>query len=144
VALLHLVLLVVDGFPLLQISYSLLTLAVVSTNMLQYPYILVTNPNFLLGSAMTIGNHFMWFNYFSYRPATMLQVATFFALCVWLVPFAYFTSLCSASEALPTTEMTSQSSQKRISLFKDLFNAMSGRPNTTTSPPSDPGFRKQF
>lgn len=47
-------------------------------------------------------DHFLWFNYFTkhYRP--FMDIASFFGLCVWLVPFAYFISLSANDNALPT------------------------------------------
>ncbi|RKP06339.1 transmembrane adaptor Erv26-domain-containing protein [Thamnocephalis sphaerospora] len=148
VAILHILLLVFDGFPLLRTLYSLATLGVVSTNMFQFPNILLSSPNFLLGS-MTIGNHFAWFSYFGTHPATMLQVATFFSICVWLVPFAYFTSLSAGDNTLPTFDADAQTGQTRgrVGLFKSLFNAMAGRSATSVPAsglPNGLNFRKDF
>lgn len=60
-------------------------------------------------------NHYFWFRHFSasqrrYRPSyydppdlpTFTEIASYFGLCVWLVPFALFVSLSASDNVLPT------------------------------------------
>jgi hypothetical protein len=46
-------------------------------------------------------DHFLWFRYFTkyYRP--FMDIASFFGVCVWLIPFTYFISLSANDNALP-------------------------------------------
>ena len=64
-------------------------------------------------------NHFFWFRHFSTPPVThsktsypgyssrplpptFTEIASFFGICVWLVPFALFVSLSAGENVLPT------------------------------------------
>ena len=69
---------------------------------------------------MVLGHHYLWFRYFSdarnlaysnminlYDPIdvpSFSQVASYFGLCVWLVPFALFVSLSAGDNVLPTMD----------------------------------------
>ena len=69
---------------------------------------------------MVLVHHYLWFRYFSdarnraYTNMTSLydpidapsfsQVASYFGLCVWLVPFALFVSLSAGDNVLPTMD----------------------------------------
>ncbi|KAI9592479.1 transmembrane adaptor Erv26 [Syncephalis fuscata] len=139
-----------DGLPLLRVFYSLACLITLSTNMLNFPNIRLSSPTFILGCLMTVVNHFLWFQYFSAHPATLLQVAAFFGICVWLVPFAYFLSLSTGDNSLPTFGQESSSgsgNRGRVSLVKNLIDTMTGRSSTpamTSGLPSGVNFRKDF
>jgi Transmembrane adaptor Erv26 len=60
-------------------------------------------------------NHYFWFRHFSAIPRvpprsrydhidfpTFTEIASYFGLCVWLVPFALFVSLSASDNVLPT------------------------------------------
>lgn len=64
-------------------------------------------------------NHYLWFKHFSNAQArafknmssyyespdnipTFTEIASYFGLCVWLVPFALFVSLSASDNVLPT------------------------------------------
>ena len=61
-------------------------------------------------------NHWVWFSHFStaslvatsrsrYDPSnlpTFTEIASYFGLCVWLVPFSLFVSLSASDNVLPT------------------------------------------
>jgi len=61
-------------------------------------------------------NHYVWFTHFSfsslvaaptsrYDPSnvpTFTEIASYFGLCVWLVPFSLFVSLSASDNVLPT------------------------------------------
>jgi hypothetical protein len=64
---------------------------------------------------LVLVNHYLWFRHFSSapRPAprtrfdptsfpTFTEIASYFGLCVWLVPFALFVSLSASDNVLPT------------------------------------------
>jgi hypothetical protein len=67
--------------------------------------------------ALVIVNHYLWFRHFSVPPAntyssypysrdvdipTFTEIASYFGLCVWLVPFALFVSLSAGENVLPS------------------------------------------
>ena len=62
-------------------------------------------------------NHIFWFRHFSHPPSlpssqynryvsqdmpTFTEIASFFGICVWLVPFALFVSLSAGENVLPS------------------------------------------
>lgn len=66
---------------------------------------------------LVLANHYVWFKHFSAAQSrayqrtshydktdvpTFTQIASFFGLCVWLVPFALFVSLSAGDNVLPT------------------------------------------
>lgn len=68
---------------------------------------------------LVLVNHYLWFRHFSnaqaraFRTAssyyeapdnipTFTEIASYFGLCVWLVPFALFVSLSASDNVLPT------------------------------------------
>lgn len=64
---------------------------------------------------LVLVNHYVWFNHFSnpalvapksrYDPSslpTFTEIASYFGLCVWLVPFSLFVSLSASDNVLPT------------------------------------------
>lgn len=69
-------------------------------------------------AVLVLVNHFFWFRHFSalqqqsYTRMTSMydqpdvpsftEIASFFGLCVWLVPFALFVSLSASDNVLPT------------------------------------------
>lgn len=70
----------------------------------------------MLSCVLVVSNHFLWFGYFSehvpappgygggslgYHPE-FSEIASFFGVCVWLVPFALFVSLSASDNVLPT------------------------------------------
>jgi hypothetical protein len=67
--------------------------------------------------ALVILNHYLWFRHFSAPPQhhsssypysrdpsipTFTEIASYFGLCVWLVPFALFVSLSAGENVLPS------------------------------------------
>ena len=52
---------------------------------------------------LVLVDHFLWFQYFTTtRYFVFVDVAAFFGICVWLIPFAYFISLSANDNALPS------------------------------------------
>ncbi|KAK4686983.1 hypothetical protein P7C73_g3130, partial [Tremellales sp. Uapishka_1] len=124
---LHCLLYFTDGLPFLPILFSALCHLVYLQNFsTSWPYISLTSPKFLLSCALVVGDHFLWFFHFAakaqeakkyrqpkYRyggssklakddsPAFM-DVAAFFAICVWFVPLFLFLSLSANDNALPS------------------------------------------
>ncbi|KAL8790542.1 MAG: hypothetical protein Q9213_000564 [Squamulea squamosa] len=111
---------VVDRFP---ISLSLLSIgshAIYAGNLRHFPSVRLADPIFLLSCVLVILNHFFWFRHFSTPPAispsrsrtanrydytdipSFTEIASFFGICVWLVPFAMFVSLSAGENILPS------------------------------------------
>ncbi|BFZ57889.1 erv26 super protein [Savitreella phatthalungensis] len=124
---------ITDGLPFLLVCLGLASHAVYHYNLATFPFIRVTSGRFIGGALLTVLNHYLWFRHFgaiqrarreylqyghtsdwtSFRrgsssnggppEVTFSQVASFFMLCVWLVPFALFVSLSAGDNVLPTT-----------------------------------------
>jgi len=95
-----------------------------------WPFISLTSPTFILSCVLVVVDHFIWFFYFAgvaqeakkYRAAryrysaqtsaykeapTFLDVATFFAICVWFIPLFLFLSLSANDNVIPSFGMFS-------------------------------------
>lgn len=93
----------------------------------QWPVISIKSITFVASCALVLLSHFLSFRYFSDRSASayphhgrhagrharyantashedsFLDVATYFAVCVWLVPFYLFLSLSANDNVLPSS-----------------------------------------
>ncbi|CCK70018.1 Svp26p KNAG_0D02690 [Huiozyma naganishii CBS 8797] len=113
-------LLIFDKFPFKLTVFAIASHVLYLQNMKGFPFVSFTNPTFLLSCACTVLNHYLWFKYFNdveippqfkfnpnYIPkkrATFSEVASFFAICVWFIPFSLFVSLSAGDYVLPTAE----------------------------------------
>jgi hypothetical protein len=66
----------------------------------------------------------MWFQYFAKHYYSFMSIASFFGICVWMIPFAYFISLSANDNALPSFDKTQQSKQKKSGILKSIFDTM--------------------
>lgn len=57
--------------------------------------------SFFYSIVLVFADHFLWFQYFTAHYKPFMDIAAFFGICVWLVPFAYFISLSANDNALP-------------------------------------------
>lgn len=154
-----------DSLPGWQLLFSAFCHLVYLQNFApQWPLISLTSWTFLASAALVITDHFLWFFYFArvtaaarhqrshyrYSPPLEVQgfgeIATFFGICVWLVPLFLFLSLSANDNAIPMTAGWISSSQRsdqttdkhtlgtdgvpqtsttksRVSLFRSLFSA---------------------
>ncbi|KAL8855751.1 MAG: hypothetical protein Q9178_007622 [Gyalolechia marmorata] len=110
----------VDRFPTFLSLLSIGSHAVYAGNLRRFPIVRLTDPVFLLSCVLVILNHFLWFHYFSTPPLpsssrnrttnryddtdipSFAEIASFFGICVWLVPFAMFVSLSAGENVLPS------------------------------------------
>lgn len=115
----HVLLLVIDGFPLFRTLLSIGAHYLYLQNLIRFPFIELSDPIFLSSCVVSVLNHWMWFRYFGdtqIPPASIYiqrpdysgpvhppfsQIASFFGICVWLVPFALFVSLSASENVLP-------------------------------------------
>ncbi|CAO2648921.1 Nn.00g098700.m01.CDS01 [Neocucurbitaria sp. VM-36] len=111
-------LLVVDKFPIGLSALSVVSHVIYAQNLRRFPIVKLTDPLFLVSCALVIVNHYLWFRHFSAPPPSsayssypysrdtnipsFTEIASFFGLCVWLVPFALFVSLSAGENVLPS------------------------------------------
>ena len=109
-----------DRLPLLPTLFSIICHLVYLQNFSNtWPWISLTSITFLLSCVLVIGDHFIWFFYFTkvtnnahhlrtYRGVatathSLAEIASFFGICVWFTPLYLFLSLSANDNALPTT-----------------------------------------
>lgn len=112
-------LMIFDGLPVALTCLSLFTYYVYSWNLRTFPYINLTGSVFVSSCVLVILNHYLWFRHFSnpkiptieerlapdYKPPhipSFSEVASFFGICIWLVPFCLFISLSANENTLPS------------------------------------------
>ena len=163
IILLHVLLYFFDSLPFKQTAFSILCHTVYLQNFSSsWPLISLTSASFIASCVLVLADHFAWFFYFarvtqearhtrpylnpSPRAPGFPEIASFFALCVWLVPLFLFLSLSandntlpmsagksyhsvyntkltiiSAEPGTPTTSGFAQVTQTRISLIRSIF-----------------------
>ncbi|KAF8504209.1 transmembrane adaptor Erv26-domain-containing protein [Gautieria morchelliformis] len=120
----HILLYAVDSnLPLSNTLFSIGCHLVFLLNFRTFPIISLTSWYFIASCLLVVANHFLWFFYFQditeaakkrerrwrhpMEPVphvpTFLDIATFFGICIWLVPLFLFLSLTANENALPTT-----------------------------------------
>ncbi|KHN98926.1 DUF396 domain protein [Metarhizium album ARSEF 1941] len=107
----------VDGFPFGATVLGVFVHVVYLGNMRRFPFVKLSDPLFLLSCVLVLVHHYVWFRYFSNAQTRAYQrssyydqadlpsfsmIASYFGLCVWLVPFALFVSLSASDNVLPT------------------------------------------
>lgn len=112
-------LLFIDRFPMMQSFLSIGSHVVYLQNLRRFPVVKLTDPIFLASCGLVIVNHYVWFRYFSQGPnptidyyhntrydpsdlPSFTEIAAFFGLQVWLVPFSLFVSLSAGEYVLPS------------------------------------------
>lgn len=116
-------LVIIDRFPVWLSLLSILSHLVYASNLRRFPIVKLSDPLFVLSCVLVVLNHWLWFRHFSNPPApsqradnnwrqpyavnyedmpSFSEVASYFGLCVWLVPFALFVSLSAGDNVLPS------------------------------------------
>lgn len=112
-----------DRFPFSLSLLSVISHLVYASNLRRFPIVKLSDPLFILSCLLVGLNHWLWFRHFSkplpppprsastwrqpYQTSvenmpTFTEVASYFGLCVWLVPFALFVSLSAGENVLPS------------------------------------------
>ena len=109
-----------DSFPLYLSALGIASHIVYASNLRHFPIVKLSDPLFILSCGLVILNHWLCFRYFSapstyrgggnrprdrysgYDQPTFTEIASYFGLCVWLVPFALFVSLSAGENVLPS------------------------------------------
>lgn len=106
----------VDKFPWTLSALGIGSHVVYMQNLRRFPIVKLTDPIFISSCALVLLNHWLWFRHFSVPPPsgswrnweeqqnvpTFTEIASFFGLNVWLVPFALFVSLSAGENVLPS------------------------------------------
>lgn len=121
---LHVLLYFTDRLPFWHIVFGIFCQVVYLQHFSSsWPYISLTSGTFLLSCALVVADHFMWFFHFAavaqeakrsraarYRyhkhpvtdAPTFMEVASFFAICVWFIPLFLFLSLSANDNVIPS------------------------------------------
>lgn len=114
----QLLLALIDKFPWTLSAISIGSHVVYMQNLRRFPIVKLTDPVFVVSCALVLLNHWLWFRHFSVPTRSALtssyryvdhhpspsftEVASFFGLNVWLVPFSLFVSLSAGENVLPS------------------------------------------
>ncbi|KAI8092131.1 transmembrane adaptor Erv26-domain-containing protein [Gilbertella persicaria] len=137
---LHILFWIFDRLPFFYLAFSIGCHLVYSLNLRTFPFISLSSLPFIASCILVFVDHFLWFRYFTthYRP--FMDIAAFFGLCVWLVPFAYFISLSANDNALPTSGdpafVDSLPSQQKQGLMKSLLSLIGIKTQEVPSMPA--------
>jgi hypothetical protein len=137
----------VDGFPILHTLTGLGSHVVYLGNMRRFPNVKVTDGLFMASCVLVLFNHWIWMGWFSQlqqaaysrvssyyeKPdvPSFIQVASYFALCVWIIPFSLFISLSAGENVLPTINSEGvggdeQGKSKRQGMIKAVIDSITG------------------
>ncbi|KAG2209304.1 hypothetical protein INT46_003973 [Mucor plumbeus] len=134
---LHVLFWIFDRLPFFYLAFSIICHCVYSLNLKNFPFISLTSIPFLSSCVLVFVDHFLWFNYFTTHYKPFMDIAAFFGLCVWLVPFAYFISLSANDNALPTSDpafVDAIPNQHKQGLMKTLLSTIGIKTQDTSMP----------
>ena len=142
----QLLLALVDKFPWTLSALSIGSHIVYMQNLRRFPIVKLTDPIFLASCVLVLLNHWLWFRHFSHPPPnqpnssgrynyyeqpklpSFTEIASFFGLNVWLVPFALFVSLSAGENVLPSmgSEYATGQGSSFVSPGRDQPASMNG------------------
>ncbi|GMM36440.1 Svp26 protein [Saccharomycopsis crataegensis] len=103
---------IVEGFPFKLTVFSIAINFLYLKTLSKFPYLKIDSPDFILSGILTFINHFLWFNHFNNLSSnrhydnriipSFSEIASFFGICVWLIPFSLFISLSAGENLLPS------------------------------------------
>ena len=98
---LRLVLYVTDGLPTLPTLWGVGAHCVYLVHLRTFPFLPLLSLQTAASIVALVGDHYMWFSYFSSAWYPFAQVSAYFGFCVWMVPFIFFISSSANDAALP-------------------------------------------
>lgn len=119
----QLLLALIDRFPWHLTLLGIISHGTYLANLRHFPVVKLSDPLFILSCLLVLGNHWLWFRWFSspgaFTPTSgynvrdrytdrspdqpsFTEIASYFGICVWLVPFALFVSLSAGDHVLPS------------------------------------------
>ncbi|KAG8931999.1 hypothetical protein FRC03_011906 [Tulasnella sp. 419] len=156
VIVLHVALYFADNLPLNLIALSIVSHLVYLQNFsATWPVISLSSWSFLASVCLVVADHFLWFFHFTHqvnefrrrggpnRPPhhhtpqslkhqlSFTEIASFFGICIWLVPLYLFLSLSANDNALPVTGDASHPSTPKMQVD---FGHSGGKPLVSTAP----------
>lgn len=107
---------IVDRLPITLSALSIGSHILYLQNLRRFPWVKLSDPIFLTSCVLVLLNHYAWYRHFSTPPPpparfnfydtpnvpSFTEIASFFGLQVWLVPFALFVSLSAGENVLPS------------------------------------------
>jgi len=128
IVLIQLLLAAVDQFPWHLTALGIASHLCYMSNLRHFPIVKLSDPLFILSCCLVLVNHWVWFRWFSspsafaspaakmgmgrdrysynsgygYNQPSFTEIASYFGICVWLVPFALFVSLSAGENVLPS------------------------------------------
>ena len=107
---------IVDRLPITISALSIGSHVLYLQNLRRFPWVKLSDPIFITSCVLVLLNHYAWYRHFSTPPApparfnfydtpnvpSFTEIASFFGLQVWLVPFALFVSLSAGENVLPS------------------------------------------
>lgn len=98
IAILHIVPLI-RGYSLKLLIYSELIILIFYQLIYNYPDVQLDSPYFIIGTILTLVNHFLYLRVLADNSHHPLEVIFYFIIFVWVVPFCFYLSL-SANDML--------------------------------------------
>ncbi|KNE58130.1 hypothetical protein AMAG_18378 [Allomyces macrogynus ATCC 38327] len=96
------VLLLLDGFSAPRVLFSAACHVAYAATLRTFPFIALRDPLFASCCLLALANHCSWFTSFTPGQFSMIQLAAFYGVCLWLVPLLLFLSLAVGDHILPS------------------------------------------
>ncbi|KAI6660686.1 hypothetical protein LOD99_10328 [Oopsacas minuta] len=117
--------LIIDGMPYLIIINGVLLHMCYYACIKHFPYVVFTDPLFILGTVLLVLQHYLAYNYFLEYFCPFSEILAYFTFCLWLTPFTFFISATTTDTSLPLTGHQTMDSLQDIDLTNN--NSMSKR-----------------
>eukprot|EP01102_Stenamoeba_stenopodia_P003034 TRINITY_DN12963_c0_g1_i1.p1 TRINITY_DN12963_c0_g1~~TRINITY_DN12963_c0_g1_i1.p1 ORF type:complete len:210 (-),score=21.47 TRINITY_DN12963_c0_g1_i1:26-655(-) len=98
---LHFLIAIFENLPWSHLLLGIVAHVVYFSLLASFPFIDMLDKKFIASCVLAVGDHFLWFRYFTNNYYPFSEILGFFLLCVWLVPFGFFISLSANENALP-------------------------------------------
>eukprot|EP01116_Phalansterium_solitarium_P025123 TRINITY_DN9471_c0_g1_i1.p1 TRINITY_DN9471_c0_g1~~TRINITY_DN9471_c0_g1_i1.p1 ORF type:complete len:214 (+),score=81.80 TRINITY_DN9471_c0_g1_i1:135-776(+) len=119
---LHVLLMVFENMPSSYLLLGIVAHGVYYSLLKDFPFIDLYSVKFVTSAVCVIGSHTAWFFWFRENYMEFGEVASFFIVCVWMVPFAYFLSLSANDYTLPYGVTASSGEEVTADDFGNPFN----------------------